>query len=329
MIDRRCFSRAAISTVALTSLGLDPKRSVAEERYPSKLIRIIFPLGPGGGVEAVVRQIADKMTTRLGQSVILENKPGANTQLGVNFVAKSPPDGYTIGVGFITNLTLAPYVYKSIPYNPQKDLLPIAVFGTNYGALVTQPDAPFSNVKQMSEWARTRPNGLSVGTTSLGGFGHLAFEQLARMLPLPFTVVPYNGNGPLQQDVVGGRVDVGVVDFSGSAGLIETGRLKLLGTTSPARDPRFPQMPTIAETLPGYQALGWFGFIAPAGTPKAAIAALNQAINEALAASEVKESMAVLGLTPTPATADDFASLLKAEDQKYGELVKQIGFKPL
>lgn len=326
MINRRHFSGTALSSVCL-SLGL-ATAAKAEDRYPSKPVRIIFPGAPGGGVESLIRQIGNRLGERLGQPFVLENKPGANAQIGVNYVAKSPPDGYTLGVGFVTNLSLAPHTFRNLPYDPLKDLTPIGLLATNYLALVARPDAPFATVDAMSKWAKANSGGLSVGATSVGGLPHLAFEQLARMTTLPFVVVSYNGNTQLVQDLVGSRLDVAMMDYTGAAQLINTGKLKLIGISNPARDPRAPELATIGESVAGYQALGWFGFVAAAGTPNEIVETLNRALVAVIALPDVQETMATFGLVPAPGPAQDFAALLRSEDRRYAALVKAIAFKP-
>lgn len=328
MLSRRSFNNAVVSSAVLSSAGV-LRKAVARERFPIKPIRFIYPLAPGGGVEAVVRHIAEKYGQRLGQPMIVENKPGANMQIGTNYVAKSLPDGYTVGLGFISNLTLAPLVFRSLPYDPKRELMPIGLFGSNYMALTTRADAPYSTAAELATWANSKPNGITVAVTGVGAFPHLAFELLARLSPMPFRMVTYNGNGPIQADVIGSVVDVAMTDYSGAAGLIQSGKLKLLGISSPSRDPRVPQLPTIAESVPGYQAIGWFGFVAPAGTPKPVIGVLNQVLNEAVATPEARESMTALGLTSMTGSPEDFSKLLEGDNAKYADLIKQIGFKPL
>lgn len=330
MIDRRKFSVSALATSGSLALGLPTLSgsAFAQGAYPSKPIRIIFPVASGGGVEALLRLIGNKMTDSLGQPVVVENKPGGNTQLGINFVAKSAPDGYTLAMGFVSNLALAPHTFKTLPYDVSKELAAVALLSTNYLALVTRPDAPFASIAEMSDYAKSSKAGISVGTTSIGGLPHLAFEQLARLSNAPSTVVAYQGNGPLLQDLVGSRLDVAMVDYTAAQQLIDTKRIRLIGITNPQRDPRHPGIPTIAETVKGYQAVGWFGIVAPAATPTAIIEALNKAIVAAVGTAEVQQSMATFGLLPAAGSSRDFAALLKSEDQRYAALVRQIDFKP-
>lgn len=330
MIDRRKFSTTAFAVSVSLALGLPalPSSASAQGGYPSKPIRIIFPAASGGGVEALLRLIGNKMSDSLGQPVVVENRPGGNTQIGINHAAKAAPDGYTLAMGFVSNLALAPHTFKTLPYDVSKELAPVALLATNYLALVARPDAPFASIAEMSDYAKSNKDGISVGTTSIGGLPHLAFEQLARLSNAPSTVVAYQGNGPLLQDLAGSRLDVAMVDYTAAQQLIDAKRLRLIGITNPQRDSRHPGIPAISETVKGYQAVGWFGIVAPAGTPPAIVEVLNKAIVAAVATADVQQSMATFGLLPAAGSSRDFAALLKSEDQRYAALVKQIDFKP-
>lgn len=320
------FNRRQI--LAALPVAAFPFTTLASDNFPAKPIKIVIPVTSAGGVEALVRLVATKLADGFGQPVIIENRPGGNAQLGINHVARSPADGYTLGLGFVTNLSLAPHTFKSMQYDPQKDLTPVALLGTNYLAVVAQPDAPLTSVAELARWGKSTASGLTVGTTSNGGLPHLAFEQLARATGTPFLVVSYNGNGQLIQDLMGGRINVAMVDYTFVAQFVETGKLRLLGITNPSRDPQLPNLPVIGESVKGYEAVGWFGIVAPTGTPKAVVSALNKAIVAALGMPDVKELMVNFAILAAPGTPEDFAALLQREDRKYADLVKQIGFKP-
>lgn len=329
MTTRRHFSGAALSATASLYLGLAAKVG-AQEKFPSKPIRIVYPAAPGVGVESLIRLIGSKMSEQFGQPVLLENRPGANAQIGIAHVAKSAPDGYTLGVGYVTNLALAPHIYKTLPYDPLKDITPIGLIAENYLALVVQPNAPITSANDISKWAKAKPNGLSLGLTSVGGLPHLAFEQLAHKVDIkPFTVVSYNGNSQLLQDLIGGRLDIAMVDYSGAQPFIDAGTIKLVGITYPTRDSRLPKLPTLAESVKGYESVGWFGLVCAARTPEPIVESLNQALVAALAQPDVQKSMQFFGLLPAPGSSKYFATRLKSENDKYAELAKQIGFKPL
>jgi tripartite-type tricarboxylate transporter receptor subunit TctC len=260
--------------------------------------------------------------------VIVENKPGGSGQIGMDMTAKAPPDGYTLGVGLVTNLALAPHAYKSIPYDPLKDLTPVALGAINYLALVARPNAPFNNVTEMIKWAKDNPGKMTIGTTSTGGLPHMSFEMLAHESGFKFLNVPYKGNGPVVQDLTGGRLDLGVTSYTSVAALVEAGKLKLLGITNPERDAKLPNLPTIGEFVKGYAAPGWFGFVAPAGTPPDVVKKLNEEINRAIEQPDVQKTMGTLGLIPKTGSPEDFGKLLKSENAKFAKLVKDIGYQP-
>ena len=296
--------------------------------YPNRPIKIIVPYTPGDGPDVIARLIGNKISERLGQPVVIDNKAGASGQIGLDMTAKSPPDGYTIGVGLVTNLALAPHAYKSIPYDVLKDFAPVAVGAINYLALVARPDAPFKNVTEMIQWAKANPGKMTIGTTSTGGLPHMSFELLAYMSGFKFLNVPYKGNGPVVTDLTGGRLDLGVTSYTSIAGLADSGKLKVLGITNPTRDPALPNLPTIGESVKGYAAPGWFSFVAPAGTPTDIVNKLNEEINRAIKLPEVQKTMGTLGLIPHTGSPEDFAKLLKSENEKFGKLVKDIGYQP-
>jgi tripartite-type tricarboxylate transporter receptor subunit TctC len=298
------------------------------QSYPVRPIKIIVPYTPGDGPDVIARLIGNKISERLGQPVVIDNKAGASGQIGLDLTAKSAPDGYTMGVGLVTNLALAPHANKSMPYDVTKDFTPVALGAVNYLALVARPDAPYKNVTEMIQWAKANPGKMTIGTTSTGGLPHMSFEMLAYMSGFKFLNVPYKGNAPIVTDITGGRLDLGVTSYTSIAALADAGKLKVLGITHPARDPALPNLPTIGESVPGYAAPGWFGFVAPAGTPAEIVSRLNDEINRAIRLPEVQKSMSTLGLIPQTGTPEDFGRLLKSDYEKFGKLVKDIGYQP-
>lgn len=298
------------------------------QAFPTKPIRILVPYTPGDGPDVIARLIGNKISERLGQPVVVENKAGASGQIGLDMTAKSPPDGYTLGVVLVTNMALAPYAFKSIPYDPLKDFAPVALGAINYLALVSRPDAPFKNVPEMIQWAKANPGKMTIGTTSTGGLPHMSFELLAHMSGFKFLNVPYKGNGPVVTDLTGGRIDLGVTSYTSVAALVDAGKLQLLGITNPKRDPKLPNLPTIGESVKGYAAPGWFGFVAPAGTPPEIVKRLNDEINRAINLPDVQKTMGTLGLIPETGSPEDFAKLIKSENEKFAKLVKDIGYQP-
>lgn len=320
--------RRQITACALALPLLLAAQAATAQAWPSRPIKILVPYTPGDGPDVIARLIGDKISDRLGQPVVIENKPGASAQIGPTLLAKSPADGYTLGVGLVTNMALAPYTFKNLPYDPLKDFAPVALGAINYLSLVARPDAPFNNVSEMIAWAKANPGKMTIGTTSSGGLPHMSFELLAHMSGFKFTNIPYKGNGPVVTDLTGGRLDLGVTSYTSVAALVEAGKLKLLGITHPQRDPKLPNLPTIGETIKGYAAPGWFGFFAPAGTPPEIVKRLNDEINRAIGLPDVQKTMGTLGLIPKTGSPEEFTTLLKNENEKFARLVKDIGFQP-
>jgi tripartite-type tricarboxylate transporter receptor subunit TctC len=319
--------RRLIAAAAVALPLLFAGSAALAQNWPSRPIKIVVPYTPGDGPDVIARLIGEKISERLGQPVVVDNKPGASGQIGPTLVAKAPPDGYTLGLGLVTNLALAPHTYKNLPYDPLKDFAPVALGAINYLSLVARPDAPFNNVADMIAWAKANPGKMTIGTTSSGGLPHMSFELLAHMSDFRFTNIPYKGNGPVVTDLTGGRLDLGVTSYTSVAALVEAGKLKLLGITYPTRDPKLPNLPTIGETVKGYAAPGWFGFVAPAGTPPEIVKRLNAEINRAIQLPDVQKTMGTLGLIPNTGTAEEFGELLKTENEKFRKLVKDIGYQ--
>jgi tripartite-type tricarboxylate transporter receptor subunit TctC len=320
---RRLLSAALLAAPALLALP-----ALAADAWPSRPIKIIVPYTPGDGPDVIARLVGQKISEKLGQPVIVDNKPGASGQIGLEQTAKAAPDGYTLGVGLVTNMALAPATYKSLPYDPLKDLTPVALGAINYLALVARPNAPFKTVPEMIQWAKANPGKMTIGTTSQGGLPHMSFELLAYMTGFKFTNVPYKGNGPVVTDLMGGRLDLGVTSYTSVAPMVEQGKLRLLGITHPERDPALPNLPAIGEFVKGYAAPGWFGFLAPAGTPPEIVNKLNAAINDAIRMPEIQKTMGTLGLIPSPESPEAFGKLIRSDNEKFAKLVKDIGYQP-
>ncbi|ANN80202.1 hypothetical protein BAU07_03350 [Bordetella flabilis] len=299
------------------------------DNYPNRPITIIVPFPPGDGTDLVARLIGAEIGAQLGQAVVIENKPGATGQLGLAMTAKASPNGYTLGVAQVANMALAPSTYRNLPYHPLKDFVPVAMLSTNYLAVVTRPDAPFKTVSEMTQWAKAHPDTLTLGTTGTAGLQHLSFALLAKESNgFTFTNVPYKGNGAVMTDLVGGRIDVAFPSYTAAAPLIASGQIRLLGITNPGRDARLKDLPTVGESVPGYGAVGWYGIVAPAGTPPAIVKRLNAEINRATRQPRIQDALHAMGLQPVTESPEYFGQLIDAESQKFAALVKDIGYEP-
>jgi len=295
--------------------------------YPSKPIRFIVSFPPGGSSDLIARAIAPRMGERLGQPVIVENRPGAGGMIGVDAVAKSAPDGYTIGLAAAGALTTNIHLYPSMPFHPEKDLAPLSMLAMIPFFLVAHPSQP-ETLKGVIDAARAKPGALSYGHGGQGSTMHLAGELLNMMAKVQVQAVPYKGSGPVSADVLGGQVPLGVVDVPSAIANVKAGKLRALAVTSKQRISAAPEVPTFEEAgIRGYEAVGWFGAVAPANTPREIITRLNREIRDALSAADVKERALSAGAEPAPSSPEQFAAYIREETKKWGEVVRLAGIK--
>lgn len=298
------------------------------QHYPSKPIRIIIPFPPGDSLDTMSRLIAPTLIERLGQSIVVDNRAGAAGQLGLELAAHAAPDGYTLVGGQGGNLVVQPHTYKKLPYDPLKDFAPVAISTTNFLALVVGLNTPFRSLKDLITYGKANPGKLSFASNGEGGFPHMAIEMLRVQAGFDYLHVPYKGSVQILTEIMGGRVDATILGIGALAPFIRAGRIRLLAVTSPSRAELFPDVPTVAEVLPGYDSRGWFGYLAPAGTPAKIVALLNQEINRAMMMPDVKEKLTAIGLTVVAETPESFAQTLKSDYEKYGKLIRTIGLQP-
>jgi tripartite-type tricarboxylate transporter receptor subunit TctC len=312
--------------IALVALGLAGEAS--SQSYPTKPIKVIVPFPPGDAVDILSRLIGPKITERLGQPMIVENRAGASGQIGMEVLKNAAPDGYTIGVGQGGNLVVAPHTYKKIPYDPLKDFVPIAELATNYLAVVANPNLPFKTAAEMIAWAKANPGKLTLATNGEGGFPHLAFENLAMMGGFTFQHIPYKGAAQIATDVIGGQVQLGIGAYTSLSPHVISGRLRLIAVTNPVPVPNKPELPIFADAVPGYDSRGWFGYVAPAGVPRDIIRRLNEEINRAMKLPDVADKMIASGLIIVTESPEFFGEVIRSDYEKYGKLARDIGFKP-
>jgi len=298
------------------------------QQYPSKPIRIIIPFPAGDSLDTMSRLIAPRLTERLGQNIVVDNRAGAAGQLGLELGARAAPDGYTIVGGQGGNLAVQPHTYKKLPYDPLKDFAPVALSTTNYLALVVSPTSPFKTVKDLIAQAKKNPGKVSFATNGEGGFPHMAVEMLRQQAGFDYLHVPYKGGTQIVTELMGNRVDATILGIGVLAPFIRAGRIRLVAVASATRAEQFPDVPTVAETYPGYESGGWFGYLAPAGTPQKIVALLNQEINRAMVMPDVKEKLKAIGLTAVAESPEWFARTLKSDYEKYGKLIRAIGLQP-
>jgi tripartite-type tricarboxylate transporter receptor subunit TctC len=298
------------------------------QAWPNRPVRIIIPYPPGDAADIMARLIGPKMSERLGQPVVVENRAGASGQIGLDVAAHATPDGYTLAVGQGGNLAVAPHTYKKLAYDPLRDFVPVAMMATNYLAIIANIDTPFKTAGELVAWAKANPGKLTVGTNGEGGLPHLSFEMLRTMAGFTFTHVPYKGASQTLADIVGGQLQLAIGSYTSLAPQVQSGRVRLIAITNPVRDPRKPELPVAADAVPGYGALGWFGFVAPAGTPQDIVLRLNDAINRAMNSPEIAEKMAAGGLSITAGSPEYFGEVMRNDYARFGKLVRDIGFQP-
>ena len=306
-------------------LALLSSGTALAQTYPSKPIRFIVSFPPGGSADLISRAIAPRMSEKLGQPVVVENRAGAGGMIGVDAVAKSPPDGSTIGLAAAGALTTNIHIYPSMPFHPEKDLAPISMLAMIPFFLVAHPSQP-DTLKGVI--AQARSGNLAYGHGGQGSTMHLAGELLNMMAQIRMQAVPYKGSAPVSADVLGGQVPLGVVDVPSAIANVKAGKLRALAVTSKQRISAAPEVPTFEEAgLRGYEAVGWFGAVAPAGTPKDVINRLNTEIRNALAAPDVKERALTAGAEPHATSPEEFAAYIREETKKWGEVVRAAGIK--
>lgn len=296
--------------------------------YPARPIRVIVPAQPGSTCDTLARLIGQKVGERLGQGFIVDNRPGAGGILGLEITARAPADGYNIACGQGGNLVVVPHTYRKLPYDPLRDFAPIALLATNYLALTLHPSTPFKSVKQLVAYAKANPGKLAFASNGEGAFVHLTTEQFRVLAGFSYLHVPYKGIAQYTTELIAGRVDAVITAFTAVYPFVTSGKLRVIATTRPTRDPLYPDIPTVAETYPGFTAGGWFGFVAPAAMSREAVALLNREINRAMGLPDVREKMIAYGLEIVTEPPEFFGDTIRSDYAKYGKIVRDIGFKP-
>ncbi|MGZ8229636.1 MAG: Bug family tripartite tricarboxylate transporter substrate binding protein [Burkholderiales bacterium] len=319
----RAWATVIAAGLAFLSAGLHA------QPYPSKPIRMMVPFPAGGGSDTMGRAIGQKLGERLGQSVVIENRPGAGGSIGADMVAKSAPDGYTILLGSTSELVQYPNVNPKIPYNPLRDFAPIALVGTVPLVLVVHPSLPVRSVKELVALTKAQPGEVNFGSAGNGSTTHLAVELFILMTGARMTHVPYKGSPQAVTDLVAGNVQLGIPTMPAALAFIKAGRVRALGVSSGKRTPVLPDVPTLQEAgVRGYETDLWTGILAPAGTPQPVLSRLHAEIVHAIGQSDVKEALARQGAVPASSTPQEFSAYMKAELAKWARVVKEANVKP-
>jgi tripartite-type tricarboxylate transporter receptor subunit TctC len=298
------------------------------QKYPVKSVRIIVPQLPGDSCDTFARLVGQKMGESLGQQFVVDNRPGAGGTIGLQLTAQAPADGYTIACGQGGNMSVIPHTMKNVPYHALKDFSPVALVATNYLALVVHPSTPFRNVAEFVKYLKANPGKVAFASNGEGAFLHMATELFRSQVGFEYLHVPFKGVPQMGQELMSGRVEAAFASFTGMYPFIKSGRVRLLGIAKATRAPNYPDLPTIAETVPGFSSGGWFGFVAPANVPKEIIAVLNREMNAALKMPDIRSKLEVLGLDVWTETPEHFGALMKSEYDKYGKVARDIGLVP-
>jgi len=315
-----------IGLIAVTLAAMVAAAPAAD--YPDHPIRFIVPQAAGSATDTVARILAAELSKQFGQQVIVDDRPGGALTIGLDLVAKSPPDGYTIGMGPIGALAITRHMVAKLPYNIERDFQPIALVARGHLMLAVSPKLPVHSVRELVDYARKNPGKLTNASSSNGSPGHVGGELFKYMTETEIVHVPYRGGAPAITDLIAGHVDLMFESLQSIAAFARDGKVRALGVSGAARSPAFPDLPTIAEAgVPGYLAPTWTGVIAPAGVPRPIVDKLNAAINKALTSDSFKEKFAKIGDEPAGGTPEDFAATIKADSAKWGDVVRRSGAK--
>lgn len=300
--------------------------SALAQAWPSKPIRIVVPFPPGGGTDIIARETSERVSKATGWTFVIDNKPGAGGNLGVDSVAKSPADGYTLVLGQTSNLAINPSLYAKLPYDPQKDLVPVVLLAQAPLVLVTGIGSKYKTLADVTAAAKAKPGQLNFASPGNGTVAHLTSELFQKAAGIKTQHVPYKGAAQALTDVVGGTVELYMSSVPTLLGQIKQGKLRALAVTSAARVDDLPDVPTINESgYKGFDAVTWFGLLAPAGTPKDVVAKVNAEFNKALKAAELRKRLGDEGADAAGGTPDEFAALIKTEIPRWGKVVKDSG----
>jgi len=315
------WARLFLASVLLSTQAL------AQTGYPSRPVRIVVPSPPSGGTDIIGRVLAQHFSKTLGQQFVVENKAGAGNMIGIEAVARAAPDGYTL-LMVPSTLALNSVLYKKVPYDPVRDFAPVTLAATAPNILIVNTALPAKSLAELIELAKRKPGALSYGTPGVGTSPHMAMELLKSMAGIDIQHVPYKGTAPALTDVMGGQIAAMFANALTARPQIESGRVRALAVSGPKRIEALPGVPPVADTVPGYEAMQWYGLVAPSGTPPAIIARLNAEALKALRGDEMKERLALDGAEAVGSTAAEFGALIRSELEKWSRVARSAGIEP-
>ena len=320
-IQRRTVLQAAAALACGCAMA-----AASAQGYPTRPITIIVPFSAGGTTDILARIVGQGLTTELGQSVIVDNKPGAGGNIGASLAAKAQPDGYTLFMGTVGTHAINQALYKKMPFDPVKDFAPLTRVATVPNLLVAHPSQPFKTVKEVIAYAKAHPGDVTYGSPGSGSSPHVSGALFQSLTGAQITHVPYKGSAPAMSDLLGGQIAVMFDNMPSAIQHVRSGKLRPIAVTTAKRSPELPDVPTIAEAgVPGYEATSWFGMFAVAGTPKPVLDKLHAALAKVLSQPDVKKKIADQGGDVVVETPEQFAAFIKAETAKWGKVVKESG----
>ncbi len=316
------------AVVGATALVLAVPAALGQSDYPNKPIRLVVTFPPGGSTDAVVRMLTPRLNEKLGQQVVVDNRPGAGGNIGLSNVAKAPPDGYTLGLGAAGALAANVSLYAQMPFDPLKDFKAVTMLAAIPFVIVGNPSVGVRTQRELIALARSQPGRLSIAHGGNGTAMHLSSQLFAQMAGVKITEVPYKGSGQAALDVLAGQVPLGMVDLPSALQHIRAGKLIAIAVTSPQRLPQLADVPTVAEGgLAGYDSTGWFGVVVPTGTPQAIINRLNAEFTAALNDESIRANMRAQGVEPSPSTPEAFAAYIGTETAKWAKVIRDANIK--
>ncbi|HYC36772.1 MAG TPA: tripartite tricarboxylate transporter substrate binding protein [Usitatibacter sp.] len=316
--------RSWIRILAAGVLGLVPAIAAAQS-FPSKPVKIIVPFAAGGTTDVVARLLGQKLGDAWGQPVVVENKTGAGGNIGADTVAKSPPDGYTLLMTSGSIVTANQYIYKNLSYNPAKDLIPITNVATNPLLITVHPSFPAKDLKEFIAYAKANPKKVNFGSAGVGTQTHLGAENFAHAAGIEMTHVPYKGESAALTDLIAGVIHLVTPNLGGAIQHIQSGKIRLLGVTSKERVAQFPDAPAVAEVIPGFENAGWFGLVAPVGTPREVVDKVYRDTAKILQTEDFKARLAQIGMFPVGNSPADFGKAIREESSRWEKVVKDRG----
>ena len=315
------------ATAICAALFLTVPFGAASQGYPSRPIRIVVPWAPGGSTDVLARLIGQKMTESLGQPALVENKPGASGNIGSDFVAKAPADGYTLLVGSVSTHAMNPFLISNMPFRGVDDFATVALAAYVTNVLVAHPSVPAKNVKELIDLAKSKPGAIAYASAGNGSTNHLSAELFRRMTATDMLHVPYKGGGPATAGLLGGQVGVFFTGLGNVWDHVKAGKLRLLAVTENRRSKLLPDVPTVGETLAGYEVSVWYGVWAPAGTPADIVARLNAEVNRIMVLPDIQQRLVTMGAEHVSMPVAEAGALLRGDYERWGRIIKDAGIK--